>query len=330
MPFWYVLSIFSFDVAHAVYAKYRTANTLLQSQADASVISLMAQGSSLNIENGSALTQEDCTALQAMRARIDFLLSNLTAGASQAPSDERPKAENQEDTSGSLQAAATQTQETPEIAMQDALVHDEEQQESGVDNKRSEAVDMGTLGDDVDQTVPETNEVMSLVSDNGESDMNEDEDPPPITTPLNAPNEEPTSAVWPVEHHSSSGSDPGSGNGTLPPSAKVNLVEGDIDGFHLCGHDNGKALPDAIGPKKGSGEDTPEVVKSLSTEDDKDRLVEEQQRVDEAADLLSSPLTPPPTSSEMAAEEDDKENETIAERLHKQSSEQHAQSSDSA
>ena len=64
-------------------------NALLQN-AEPTVISLMAQSSPLNIENGpAALKSEDLVALQAMRARIDQLLGNHAAMASK-PASPKP------------------------------------------------------------------------------------------------------------------------------------------------------------------------------------------------------------------------------------------------
>ncbi|KJR87818.1 uncharacterized protein SPSK_07205 [Sporothrix schenckii 1099-18] len=272
-------------------------NALL-SQADASVISMMAQGSPLNIEIGSALTQEDLAALQAMRARIDLLLSNPRT---------RPESHQVNDLKA-REAGADEAQDVPEVAMEDAQVAGEGLPEPGSE-----------------QIVPETNEVMSLVSDNGE---NEDEDPPTITTPLNASEDEPGSAVWPVEH---SVSDPGSGNGTLPASAKAELSENDIDGFRLCDHNNAKRPPAA-----GDSVPAPILEKTLETvaisntadgdkekedkEDKEDKQGEGQQGADATTNGTSSPPTPVPASSETAVgDEDNKENEKMADRLDKQS-----------
>ncbi|KAL1897680.1 hypothetical protein Sste5346_003988 [Sporothrix stenoceras] len=261
-------------------------NALL-SQADASVISLMAQANPLSIECGSALTQADLTALQAMRAQIDLLLSNprvVAASPAQPKQEQSAEIQQQDNVPENTQTNTVEAQEVPEITMDDA--HAEH---------------------DTEQAVPETNEVMSLVSDNGE---NEDEDPPTITTPLNTSEEGPASAVWPVDQ---SISDPGSGNGALASSTKADLAESDIDGFRLCDHNNAKGPLSGDSVPEPVPEKTPEAVEITSTAEDDKRDVkhgEEEQPL---------PLTPVPASSQTAVGDDDKENEKVAGQLDKQS-----------
>ncbi|CAK7204926.1 hypothetical protein SEUCBS139899_007688 [Sporothrix eucalyptigena] len=269
-------------------------NALL-AQADTSVISMMAQGSPLNIMHGSTLTQEDRTALQAMRARIEFLLGNPVPSASLEETKEHSSAASQKDNAPKTpETPATEAQVVPDVPMEDALADEGEQPES------------------TDQAVLETNEVMSLVSDNGE---NEDEDPPPITTPLNAPDDEPNSAVWPVEHGSSI-SDPDTGNGAIQATTKTDLGAPGINSFPLCDHGNGKGSLRGASEPKTEPEEGPDTVVKTGTVDD----VVEQIEPDTSTNNLSSPLTPLRTSSETAVEdEDDKENTALTERLDKQS-----------
>ncbi|CAK7227992.1 hypothetical protein SBRCBS47491_006753 [Sporothrix bragantina] len=263
-------------------------NALL-AQADASVISMMAQGSSLNIQSGSTLTQQDRTSLEAMRARIDFLLSNPVASASlDQPKDTAGQQDNAPELS---EAPVAEAHEVPNIAMEDALADD-----------------------NADQAIPETNEVMSLVSDNGE---NEDEDPPPITTPLNAGDEELNSAVWPVEHHGSSISDPDSGNGAIQTATKPELAATTIESFALCDHNNGKGpLPDAPELKN-----EPDVAPDAKY-DVVGSQPEEQKESGGGLNDTLSPLATLQTISETAVGGDDKENEAVSERLDMKSEQQ--------
>ncbi|CAK7217614.1 hypothetical protein SCUCBS95973_003214 [Sporothrix curviconia] len=274
-------------------------NALL-AQADASVISMMAQGSSLNIKNGSTLTQEDRASLAAMRARIDFLLSNPAAGASlEGPHGPAVATSQQGSVPDIADAPAAECQEVPEIAMEDALADD-----------------------NADPAVPETNEVMSLVSDNGE---NEDEDPPPITTPLNAAEEELNSALWPVEHPGSSISDPDSGNGASQTATKTDLAATSIESFPLCDHNsNGKGqFPDASELKNEPNMAPDATVNPSTKADGAGDQPEEPKESHDAANGASPSLTPLQTaSSETAVGGDDKENEALPERLDKKS-EQH-------
>ncbi len=280
----------------------------------------MAQGSSLNFENGpSSLTQADVVALQAMRARIDRLLAGAallgfgspqpeekSASASDQSSEASAEregkargttAEHGEQTSencpgatASASSAGVHAGHVPEIEMQDAL--SPAQQPNSAQASTGEPASL------------EANEVMSLVSDNGESDLN-DEDPLPIATPRNIASDDPSSGLWPVEQPPSGGSEPGSGNNALLPAAKVNLAaDGDISSFRLCDElNNSKSMADAAVKKK-----TESVIKE-----------DEGQRTAGASIASLPPLTCSPTSEELAVVEDhNKENEACADRLDKQ------------
>ncbi|EFX00425.1 phd finger domain protein [Grosmannia clavigera kw1407] len=148
-------------------------NALL-AQADPTAIAMMAQGSALNIETGSTLSQGDRTALAAMRARIDRLLGLDV--------------------------------EAPEIVMADASAGRNEPMTAGVGTSNSDYEQQLRESDEAasKSSPDQIQEVMSLVSDNGDSDLGE-EDPLPIATPLTTVHEESAAAaaVWPGEHHSS-------------------------------------------------------------------------------------------------------------------------------
>ena len=255
---------------------------------------MMAQGSPLNFQSGSVLTQQDRTSLEAMRARIDFLLSNSTAVGQQQQQQQQQHigSETFEATSEAapmplpMPTPMAGVQEVPEIAMDDALADD----------------------NTTDQTVPENNEVMSLVSDNGE---NEDEDPPPITTPLDAADEELNSAVWPVEHHSSI-SDPDGSNGALQTAAaKPELAATGITSFSLCEHDHD------LNHDHDHAHDR-------AHDNEKGLLPADGQKTTESArgDNTSPPLASSGMSLDTTVGGDDKENEAVAERLDKKSEQQ--------
>ncbi|CAK7264799.1 hypothetical protein SEPCBS119000_001181 [Sporothrix epigloea] len=160
-------------------------NALL-AQADSSVISMMAQGSALNIESGLNLSQQDRTSLEAMRARINLLLSS--SPTSTLPREVLEHADAGDRENGDFVASESLTTGShilPSIPMQSARPDESE-----------------------DAAAPETSKLVSLASANGEiEDKNL-----PIIIPLDTANKDTGSTAWPVRQRGSSIGDPGSGS----------------------------------------------------------------------------------------------------------------------
>ncbi|CAK7267300.1 hypothetical protein SEPCBS57363_002526 [Sporothrix epigloea] len=191
-------------------------NALL-AQADSSVISMMAQGNALNIQSGSTLSQQDRTSLEAMRARINVLLSKPSSSPLPKEAIEHDNAVGQQNDCGDKPEAFTF-----DIEKASTIVMEKAHAEESVENR-----------------VPETHEVMSLVSDNGEIG---DEDPPPITTPLDTVDKDCNSNLWSARHFGSSVTDPGSGSKPLGTAVKADPEASGIEKYTLCDHDNKKNL----------------------------------------------------------------------------------------
>ncbi|OAA55568.1 phd finger domain protein [Niveomyces insectorum RCEF 264] len=308
----------------------------LLSQADSNVISMMAQGSALNIESGSTLTQDDRAALEAMRARIDQLLgigartaphSSISLESQEAhdfggftPSEagQLPRSEQQ---SPKQLPELSRTADDGDIVMEDASAAEDKAELDG-NTHEAENFDEGedASKSNSGHSTHETHEAMSLVSDNGDSDLNEDEDLLPVATPLTAPHEEPASAVWSAEHHgssNSSSSDPGNGSNGLPPSSELKLPVDVKKALSLCGHDNSKTtngtVDDAASTQARGQDGKAHAPAGAGTKNSRSNAAKNQPK--DAQDLLPpTPLTPPPATSETAVDEGDKVGEEIESR----------------